>query len=58
MHEKTHGKETGLHKKIREGKRRFAIAENTDFYSTANYKAAERKFIKWCILEERCVARL
>jgi hypothetical protein len=54
MHKKFYSKETGLSKKISEGRRQFAIPENIKHYSPSNYKAAERKFIKWCILEERC----
>ncbi|MDA8141626.1 MAG: hypothetical protein M0036_23530 [Desulfobacteraceae bacterium] len=47
-------KDEGLQKKIQLGKRMFRIAENTQHYSEEDYKQAEKQFIKYCVLEERC----
>lgn len=47
-------KNTGLRRIIRRGKRMFNIPENTDYYSAENYRAAEKKFIKRCVLEGKC----
>jgi hypothetical protein len=47
-------KDAGLRKKIREGKRLFAVPENIDHYSVKHYKHAEKLFVKLCILEGRC----
>jgi hypothetical protein len=47
-------KNAGLRKIIRQGKQMFSIPENTDHYSAENYRLAEKKFIKWCVLEGKC----
>jgi hypothetical protein len=47
-------KEKGLRKMIRKGREKFQIPENTNHYSPEHYKLAEKKFIKWCILEGKC----
>jgi hypothetical protein len=47
-------KDEGLQKKIRLGKRMFRIAENTQYYSDEDYKLAEKQFVKFCVIEERC----
>lgn len=47
-------KDTGLRRKIRQGKRLFRIPENKNHYSAENYKRAEKMFVKYCILEGRC----
>jgi len=47
-------KDDGLRRKIRQGRRLFRIPENTDHYSDENYKEAEKKFVKFCVLEGRC----
>ena len=47
-------KETGLRRMIRKGRQRFQIPENTNHYSPENYKQAEKKYIKWCVLEGKC----
>lgn len=55
MSDQINSKDVGLRKKIRQGKQQFAVAENLDHYSPENYKLAEKKFVKWCVLEGRCV---
>lgn len=47
-------KDDPLRRKIRQGQRKFRIPENTNHYSAENYKAAEKKFVKFCVLEGRC----
>jgi hypothetical protein len=47
-------KDDALRRRIRQGRRMFQIPENTDYYSEESYKAAEKKFIKLCVLEGRC----
>ncbi len=54
MENTAHRKDDALRRKIREGRRMFQIPENTNHYSIENYKAAEKKFVKLCILEGRC----
>ena len=44
----------GLRKLIERGRALFRIRENTDHYSDADYRKAEKKFVKLCILEGRC----
>lgn len=47
-------KDDALRRRIRQGRRIFQIPENTDYYSAEGYKAAEKKFVKLCVLEGRC----
>lgn len=44
----------GIKKLIKNGKRKFRIAENVSYYSENDYKKAEKKFIKSCVLGGRC----
>jgi hypothetical protein len=44
----------GLRRLIRQGRELFRIRENTQYYSVEDYREAEKKFIKVCILEGRC----
>ena len=54
MDKTTPKKDAPLRRKIRQGQRIFRIPENTNHYSAESYKAAEKKFVKLCILEGRC----
>jgi len=47
-------KDDGLRRMIRQGRRLFHIAENIDHYSDDSYREAEKKFVKFCVLEGRC----
>jgi hypothetical protein len=51
MHEKYN---KGLQRLIKNGKAAFRISENLDYYSEEDYKAAEKKFLKFCIIGGRC----
>jgi hypothetical protein len=44
----------GLKKLLKYGRDKFRIEENRLYYSAADFRAAERKFIKACILNDRC----
>ena len=44
----------GLRKVIKNGKAAFRIAENLEYYSKEDYKAAEKKFLKLCIIGGKC----
>lgn len=44
----------GIKALVRSGKKRFRIKENLRFYSPDDFKEAEKKFIKECILLGRC----
>ena len=44
----------GIRRLVEKGRKSFRITENLDFYSEKDYKAAEKKFIKYCIIEQRC----
>lgn len=48
----------GIGALIQEGKRRFRTEENLNFYSSKDFKTAEKLFIKKCILQGRCRSRL
>ena len=47
-------KDVGLRRMIEKGRERFRLPENTEYYSAEQYKIAEKKFIKYCIIEGRC----
>ena len=47
-------KNEGLRRLIERGREAFHIAENVDYYSEKDYKIAEKKFIKLCIIQQRC----
>jgi hypothetical protein len=40
----------GIKKLVEEYRKRFQQPENTDYYSEYDYKKAERKFIKYCLI--------
>jgi hypothetical protein len=41
---------TGLERLIRECRRRFRIPENINYYSAEDYREAEKKFLKLCLI--------
>lgn len=43
----------GLVRLIEKGRQAFHIAENINFYSEQDYKRAEKKFIKFCVIGRR-----
>ena len=47
-------RQNGLKALLKEGRKKFRIAENLRYYSPADFKAAERKFLKECIINDRC----
>ena len=51
---KTKPGNNGIKKLIRRGKKKFRIAENLSYYSEKDYKEAEKKYIKTCVLGGRC----
>lgn len=53
MTKETHRNE-GLVRLIEQGKDAFNISENTDFYSEKDYRQAEKKFIKLCVIGRKC----
>jgi len=44
----------GLRKIIKNGKEAFRISENLQYYSEEDYKAAEKKFLKLCVIGGKC----
>jgi len=42
----------GIKLLIQKCRREFRQKENKDFYTEADYKAAERKFVKYCLLNK------
>ncbi len=54
MKKNTRAKNSGLRRLVERGRSLFRIRENTDHYSDADYREAEKKFVKLCILEGRC----
>ena len=44
--------EEGIKLLIRKYRKEFRRKENTDFYTDEDYKAAERKFVKYCLLNK------
>ncbi len=44
----------GLQKIIKHGKEAFRITENLEYYSEEDYKAAEKKYLKLCIIGGKC----
>lgn len=54
MNDQIQKKDVGLRRMIEKGKERFRLPENTQYYSAEQYKIAEKKFIKYCIIEGRC----
>ena len=54
MHKDTPIKDSGLRKLIKQGREQFRLRENTQYYSTTDYREAEKKFVKLCVLEGKC----
>jgi hypothetical protein len=44
----------GLQKIIERGKMKFRITENLEYYSEKDFKAAEKKYLKLCVIGGRC----
>lgn len=44
----------GLRKMIKNGKEAFRIRENLEYYSEEDFKVAEKKYLKLCVLGGRC----
>ena len=53
MTEESH-RNIGLIRLIEKGKEAFHIAENINFYSEKDYRQAEKKFIKHCVIGREC----
>jgi hypothetical protein len=47
-------KNQGMKRLVEKGREAFRIRENLEFYSKKDYKAAEKKFIKLCVIGQRC----
>lgn len=54
MTEQSKAKNYGLRKLVEKGRELFRIRENTEHYSDEDYQAAEKKYVKLCILEGKC----
>lgn len=44
----------GIRRLVEQGRKSFRIPENLEFYSEKDLKRAEKKFIKLCVIEQRC----
>jgi len=44
---------TGIELLIQKYRKEFEIPENLDYYSAEDYSAAQKKYLKWCLLEGR-----
>lgn len=44
----------GLVRLIEKGREAFRISENLEFYSEEDYRQAEKKYIKFCIIGHKC----
>ncbi len=44
----------GIRRLVESGRKAFRRSENLNFYSEEDYKAAEKKFIKLCIIGQKC----
>ncbi len=44
----------GIRRLVEQGRKAFRIRENLEYYSEKDLKAAEKKFIKICFIEQRC----
>ena len=47
-------KNEGIKRLIEKGREAFHISENINHYSENDYRIAEKKFIKLCIIQQRC----
>ena len=52
--DKAGSRNVGIKMLIKKGKKRFRISENLSYYSEKDYKKAEKKYIKTCVLGGRC----
>ena len=50
-------RETGILLLIKEYKNQFNIPENLDNYSQADYQNAEKRYVKYCLQNGRCLLR-
>jgi hypothetical protein len=55
MQKNTTIKDAGLKRVLQRARKVFRIPENTEYYSVEDYKLAEKKYIKYCVLEGRCI---
>ena len=54
MREKKELQNRGIALLIRQGKEMFRIPENINHYAPEDYLAAEKKFVKECIIKGNC----
>jgi hypothetical protein len=47
-------KNEGIKRLVQKGREAFHISENLNHYSEADYKIAEKKYIKLCVIQRRC----
>lgn len=45
----------GIQRLIHEGRKAFRRAENLNYYSEKDFKAAEKLYIKLCVIGQSCV---
>lgn len=50
--EKKSNNDEGIRLLIQKCRKEFRRAENVDFYTDKDYKAAERKFVKFCLINK------
>lgn len=44
----------GIEKLLKKGKKEFRIPENLDYYSEFDFKEAERKYLRLCVIGGQC----
>ena len=44
----------GIRRLVEKGWEAFNISENINYYSEEDFRAAQKKFIKLCVLQQRC----
>jgi len=44
----------GIERLLRRARREFRIPENLYYYQSEDFKAAEKKFLKLCLIQGRC----
>ena len=50
-------KTTGIKLLIKEYKDQFNIPENQNYYSQGDYQKAEKRYVKYCLQNGRCLLR-
>ena len=50
--ENSSNSDEGIKLLIQKCRKEFRRTENTDFYADEDYKAVERKFVKFCLINE------